>query len=242
MKRTFIFAAIAVLFSTKTAKADVLDTWVVRNSDPSYSLTGIGYGHGMYVATGNPGILLTSPDGITWTRKDLGTANWLADVAFGNNIFVVVGASGTIFSSPDGISWTPRVSGITNSASFNRLRFLNGKFIAVGDGDIIDTSSDGINWTLQNSGLPPVTGNPGDPDNYLSHLYCVNYGNGLYIISGKSSTILLSYDAVNWSPENINSGCCLGDVIYGNGIFVLSAAFSGPGGIMTSPDGFTWVN
>ena len=140
-------------------------------------------------------------------------------------------------TSYDAVSWTPHASGTTNSY-FNRLRFLNGRFVAVGDGDAIVTSFDGANWTPQNSGLP-IPPSPHDPNNYLSHLYNVTYANGIYVIVGKSSTILTSPDSAHWTPQTINVGCCLGDVAFGDGTFVIS----GYGGVIrTSPNGTAWTS
>jgi hypothetical protein len=47
---------------------------------------------------GGSGTILTSPDGVTWTRRTSGTGNWLEGVAYGNGLFVAVG--GTAPSSP----------------------------------------------------------------------------------------------------------------------------------------------
>ena len=56
-------------------------------------------------------MILTSPDGITWTEQISGTSNNLAEVVYENGSFLVVGHSGTILTSPDGITWTARSSG-----------------------------------------------------------------------------------------------------------------------------------
>jgi len=57
------------------------------------------------------GTILTSPDGITWTKRTSGTWEYLKGVTSGNGLFVTDGNSGTILTSPDGNSWTQRTSG-----------------------------------------------------------------------------------------------------------------------------------
>lgn len=60
--------------------------------------------------------VLTSADGITWERRDVGTKEnylYLEAVTHGAEGFVVVGRTGfkgRIFTSPDGIEWTARHS------------------------------------------------------------------------------------------------------------------------------------
>jgi len=62
-------------------------------------LLGIAYGKGLFVAVGINGTILTSKDGISWTRQklEIGHPN---DVACGNGRFVAVGYHGIIFTSP----------------------------------------------------------------------------------------------------------------------------------------------
>jgi hypothetical protein len=60
----------------------------------------VTYGNGLFVAVGEWGTILTSPDGVTWTARTSGTSNLLYDVTYGNGTFVAVGEWGTILTSP----------------------------------------------------------------------------------------------------------------------------------------------
>jgi hypothetical protein len=71
----------------------------------------VTYGNGLFVAVGDGGAILTSPDGVTWTPRTSGTSNTLFGVTYGNGLFVAVGDGGAILTSPDGVNWTPRTSG-----------------------------------------------------------------------------------------------------------------------------------
>jgi len=59
-----------------------------------------------FVSVGNSGTILTSSDGISWTKRTSGKWEYLKGVTSGNGLFVTDGNSGTILTSPDGNSWT----------------------------------------------------------------------------------------------------------------------------------------
>jgi hypothetical protein len=74
-------------------------TWTLRVPG-SNDLHGVTYGNGRFVAVGSGGTILTSPDGVKWTRRTSGTNNLLYGVTYGNGLFVAVGDRGTILTSP----------------------------------------------------------------------------------------------------------------------------------------------
>ena len=82
----------------------------------------------LFVAVGDNATLISSSDGVTWTKRSIDIfSNNFSGVAYGNNIFVAIGDNGTIFSSSSGNTWTSR-----NSQTSNNLRgivFGNNIFI-----------------------------------------------------------------------------------------------------------------
>jgi hypothetical protein len=92
-------------------------TWTQRTSGTGNELEGVAYRNGLFVAVGQDGTILTSPDGVNWTAQTSGTSNWLYEVAYGNNTFVAVGRNGTILTSPDGVNWTAQTSGTATSST-----------------------------------------------------------------------------------------------------------------------------
>jgi photosystem II stability/assembly factor-like uncharacterized protein len=60
----------------------------------------VTYGNGTFVAVGRNGTILTSRDGVNWTRRTSPTRDWLNSVTYGNGRFVAVGDYGTILTSP----------------------------------------------------------------------------------------------------------------------------------------------
>jgi hypothetical protein len=75
-------------------------TWTQRASVADNGLYGVAYGNGLFVAVGDGGTILTSPNGVSWTEQASGTSNSLYGVAYGNGTFVAVGKDGTILTSP----------------------------------------------------------------------------------------------------------------------------------------------
>ena len=127
---------IMFLCSANFSIADPLDNWHWRNPLPQgNTLEAIAYGNGTFVAVGDSGTILTSPDGVTWTIRSSGTSNSLYGVTYGNNTFVAVGYNGAILTSPDGVSWTTRFSG--TSYGLYGITYGNGTFVAVGESGAI---------------------------------------------------------------------------------------------------------
>ena len=60
---------------------------------------GVCFGHGIILAVGWAGTIITSTNGVDWTNHLMGTLNDLGGVAYGQGTFVAVGESGTILQS-----------------------------------------------------------------------------------------------------------------------------------------------
>ena len=74
-------------------------TWTQRASVADNGLYGVTYGNGLFVAVGDDGAILASPDGVTWTARTLG-GKGLHGVTYGNGLFVAVGPGGAILTYP----------------------------------------------------------------------------------------------------------------------------------------------
>jgi hypothetical protein len=98
----------------------------------------VAVGAGSSVGTGIQAIILTSPDGVMWTRRVSGTTRDLKRVAWSGNHFVAVGMYGTILNSPDGVTWTTIPSGTTND--LYDLIWGKDQFVTVGIPTTILTS------------------------------------------------------------------------------------------------------
>jgi len=75
-------------------------TWTQRDSSSANSISWSG---SQYAAVGggwSSGLILASPDGVTWTSQTFDSTMILQSVAWGGNHFVAVGAGGVIVTSP----------------------------------------------------------------------------------------------------------------------------------------------
>jgi hypothetical protein len=118
-------------------------TTTARTSGVTNNLLGLTVGRDLYVAVGsNTGpVLLTSPDGITWTPQAHGfdTSNIQVAGYFGGTYFVA-GSAGKVAVSTDGERWTRRTSSWASQARFAVGSGL-GLVLLGGLGGNYDTSS-----------------------------------------------------------------------------------------------------
>lgn len=223
-----IFILVVPFFISPTF-ADPLDNWHLREATTDSSLNSIVYGNGMFVAVGQHGTIISSPDGVNWTARSSGTTSNLRSIAHGNGMFVAVGdysvdsSNGTryfgvVLTSVDGIKWEIQSLGLHNVPY--SVAYGNGSFVAVGTGispvsgygyDISLVSTDGIHWTVNSL-----------PDG----LFAVNFLNGeFYAIAWEYTKVYTSLDGVTWGHSTVVSfpnGSCnrLSDIACGNSRFV----------------------
>jgi len=211
-----------------------LDQWHLRNPSVPHLLA-VTSGNGIYVAVGDIGTLVTSRDGINWTRQNAGTDLLLHGVAYGNGLFVAVGGdknnygyyTSVILSSTDGINWTTR--GHDRTYFLLGVSHINGVFMAVGSAGAIYTSANGSSWTKVNSGT-------------TSEMAGCAYGNGKYVAVGASGTIRTSIDTVNWTGMTYGTGYPLKSVTFGNEKFVaVGSDGKGYAKILSSTNGSDWL-
>jgi hypothetical protein len=176
-------------------------------------------------------ILLTSPDGSTWTSR---TAPWVGDVngvAFGGGKYVMVGNDNVglrVATSPDGVTWTSGTPPWTA--------------IVLGPGfpNYYDTNANAGSWAQ--SGL-------------------VAYGNNMFVFVGRERlsggtlqpVIASSPDGVTWTKQTVQvAGAGLGywntgiaqHIVFANGRFMVCGWDDSNSGtrVMSSVDGITWAN
>ena len=175
---------------------------------------------GYYPGSGSS--ILTSPDGLTWTKQTTGIIYTLSDVVWTGTQFVAVGGHGSILTSPDGVTWTQRSSG--TSLSLSGIAWSGTRFIAVGDVGIVLSSTDGITWVSQRIGNP---------------LFGVAYSGSQFVAVGEFGSIYTSPDGTNWTYQSLGDGTYLG-IVWTGTQFVMTG-WSGRGVIFTSLDGVTWT-
>lgn len=212
---------LTVVFGLVSANAQIA-------SGTTSSLGRVAYGNG-FVAVGDGGITVTSPDGFNWTVHSPGTNGALAGLTYGlaydGRNFVAVGntsSNATVQFSPDGVVWSQPVT--FPSAALNAVIYSNSVYVVVGQSGtngLVITSLDGSNWMTQ------ILTN-------AAPLQAITFGRGVYVATGDAGIIATSADVVNWTPQMVLTNASIGWVLYGNGIFVAASG-------LVSTNGVDWI-
>src|SRR3954454_17334279 len=184
----------------------------------------------LFVAVGHNGQRIASPDGIDWSKPQLGKEGEVyRAVAFGNARYVAVGTYGgdnILASSKDGNSWETAKKDGKYKDYVRGLGFGGGTFLGIG-GDpgsvgssapFVTTSADGLKW----SDFTPIKGK-----NILRRLAYGKGpdGKGLWVGVGDGGRRAASRDGLDWTDApDVKAIDTLVDVAFGApggaGIFV----------------------
>lgn len=200
----------------------------------------IAGGNGVLVAVGPSGLLLSSPDGRTWTRHEPGLEASFQSVAFGDGSFVVLSATQWdetaqreylwALTSPDGLSWSVQrveVGGLYLGPE--RLVFQDGVFYVL-------NGSAAVRRFHLIEGIPVLDSWAGPV------LWNLLFGGGYQVGCG-SDGIVVSIDGEAWA----NLDAPLLDLAWADGLFVaVGGRYGGKGRpratsvVLTSEDGDHW--
>ena len=73
------------------------------------------FANGQFVATGDDGLIMTSPDGLTWVQRHSPTDTNLRGIGFGEGAFIIVGNNQVILQS--GLSGSPALAVLGRSGA-----------------------------------------------------------------------------------------------------------------------------
>ncbi len=152
-----------------------------------------------YVAVGDRGTILTSPDGCSWTPQLSGTSQTLYVVTWLGTQFVAVGERGTILTSPDGCSWTAQTSGTL--CRLLGVASSDSQIVVVGNRGTILTSPDGRTWIKRPSG----TGRT---------LFAVAWPGSQFVVVGNKGVLLTSSDGIIWSIQRYSPSPTVSSIVW----------------------------
>src|ERR1035438_3969981 len=168
---------------TSVLLADPLNQWTWRFPNPQgYTLAAVTYGGGQFVAVGDKGTIITSPDGYHWVNRTTVVFPFLRGVAYADGEYAAVGDGGSIFTSSNAVTWTQirSVTGTTlRGIAGNSGWTTNGlpHFLGVGDSGVAVVCTGATNW----SAIPSSTSND---------LYAVTWTPSLfYLVVGTAGTV-----------------------------------------------------
>ncbi|MBL9117050.1 MAG: autotransporter-associated beta strand repeat-containing protein [Verrucomicrobiaceae bacterium] len=179
-----------------------------------------------WIAVGQAGIYLTSPNGQAWTVRSLGTSADLRDVAFINDQIYVVGDNGSLYSYSYTLGFQNWV--LVNSGTSVRLNSVAGnlsRIVAVGNGGVITSSPDGVTWAVQ---ATTTTNN----------LLSVAASASGFVAAGVGGAVETSSDGLTWTAGSTGSVETVNDV-YWNGTTFLAVGTNGI--IRSSSNGISWA-
>lgn len=124
----------------------------VATSSSVYKIAQFRYLNGNYIAVGVDsstavGLILTSTDGITYTRRTFTAGVQLTNITFGNGYYVVCNKTGgTIHHSTDLVTWTEVA--LPSTYPCYAITYGGGKFVTGGDsGKSYYATSTPLSWT-----------------------------------------------------------------------------------------------
>jgi hypothetical protein len=238
------FLIVLFLASISAHAEDALDRWYFRDARVVNKVKFVG---GLFIGVGNNGMILTSPDGQTWTARNSGTTASLRGIAFGGlfpnpSWYVAVGTSGTILISSNAISWTLVVTTNTcdlNDAVSDGIKFVIGTTRTTTSQPNVLLSQNGTNWT-------PITF-----PNLFPGPHGISFGTHSLVAVGSTffaagndnivSDIWKSSGGTTW--QNVrNAGHSIQGIAYGNGRLI-SIGIEGNALISTNFPSFqTWFS
>ena len=119
--------------------------WTPRHSDPDQVLNAVEWNGAILVAVGSDSgsilpLVLTSPDGVTWTSQDMAAfpGGGPKAITWTGSHFVACMLSSQILTSPDGVNWSTHSAGPT--ALVDGLLWTGTSLTAVGEGGLILTA------------------------------------------------------------------------------------------------------
>ncbi len=204
------------------------------SADPP-DLAAVIHAGGRFVAVGEGGIVLVSPDGKTWrgSRALPDYPGSLRTVAYGAGIFVAGGTVATLLTSPDGLSWQRQELPVSAGFTVTGLAYGKGLFVAVGfEGKrgLALTSPDGARWTAQPEAMAELAG-----QGKSSLLRSVVFGGGRFVAVAEDA-VVYSDDGAAWKLAALSPTCPLRWVAH-VGEF---AAVGSCGDVYVSQEGVGW--
>jgi hypothetical protein len=174
--------------------------WVPEPANTPYWLEDVKYLNGTFVAVGRQGLIVTSPDGLTWTRGGFGTRD-LNAVRFGQGQYIAVGEFGTVLTSSNAMNWVPRSLGYIGELT--GVVYGNGRYVTFASSGYTAVSSNAVDWAQNRL------------DGGWNFVDCI-YTNGLFVLVGGG--IWISTDGLVWTPVTCKGG--IYRIIYANSRFL----------------------
>ncbi|MBM3884080.1 MAG: hypothetical protein FJ387_30970, partial [Verrucomicrobia bacterium] len=177
--------------------------WKQLNAGTDAWLWNVDFGAGRFVAVGDRGTILTSPDGEAWSPALSPTTKTLWGVHYGNSRFVACGDDGTLLTSANGVDWESMPSGVAPNCV--DAAYGSGVYVVVGSQGVILTSPDGAApWTRQTV-------------NTTGWFMDVSFNEGWFVAGANDGTVAVSQNGRDWTVKNLGADSYMPGTGYGFG-------------------------
>lgn len=202
--------------------------WEVIPSGTTDFISGVSSINGQYIAVGENGNVITSPDGENWNISNIGTQSNLYEITSNGTQTIIFGDSGSLYTTNDGINWSSQTFPTDGVWNPSQLQLHDGlwdgsQYVIAADNGHMISSTDGINWSYSKTGAMQNLG--------------IAFNGSQYITVGRSGAIYSSNDATTWVSQVSNTTKDLKSIIWHNNRFI---AVGESGTVLTSQDGVTW--
>lgn len=197
-------------------------TLVTATTLNGLNLNFLKYAAGKWLAGSVGAAIVTSSDGVSWTRQVSGISNPIRAAVYGDDRWVAVASGGKIITSLDAVRWTEQASGVTTDLL--GVGFNDGVFVACGSGGVILRSTDGDSWTRQNSGVTTA-------------LNGVGVVAGSFVVAGDAGVTLVSPTGEDWARATLGRASSTLFAASGGDTALLGGR---AGEIYTGSDGSSW--
>lgn len=161
------------------------------------------------------GVIYTSPNGTTWTRRHNTPAGELNDVTYGGGVYIAVGDNGTIWRSTDNaVTWSPISSGVTQhlrGVAWDGVKFVAVGSFSNGGSGVVLTSANGSSWTDKSAGAGLAS---------WQGFYQADFCNDRLLASGWYTKIRRSTDHGDTFVTNDSVNRDISAFSYGNGVYL----------------------
>lgn len=157
---------------------------------------------GLYTAVGDAGLIITSTDGVNWSKVISYTSENLNGVIWAMEKFVAVGDKGTVLTSSDGKDWSKaNISG--KEVDLYSVAGSDKEIIAAGDEGIVFVSKDGVLWEQRRMATKEI-------------IYRIRRINDRYFAVGYPKLILTSEDGITWeeAKAELSSNIAFTDIAW----------------------------
>ncbi len=192
-------------------------------------LEDVVFGNGMFVAAGrNFNVLVTSPDGLAWTKQTPAMSG-VTELIHDGTRFMAVMAGGGVKISTNGVNWASQ-PGVPANYDIGGIAFGNGTYVEAGykrtgQPPEVFSKSAGGEWAQRDSKLE-------------ENLMNASFGLGVFLVYGQDGALATSPDGVEWTPRTAPHTGFIWDMA-SNGQHLVAAAQWGR--LLISPDGINWT-